>query len=109
MNQQADLRDQCFMRDNYRCQAAWIAPFVRCSAGLEADHIRNRSTHPHLKEQLANLQTLCAICHRVKTAEPWASTILGLYGAERKSRYEPIDEDTLEEAINIFTEAKRRL
>ena len=35
--------------------------------GLEVDHIKNRSTHPHLKMDVKNVQYLCKEHHFEKT------------------------------------------
>ena len=34
--------------------------------GLDVDHIKNRSTHPHLKMELSNVRYLCRACHQTR-------------------------------------------
>lgn len=87
------LRVLCFQRDEWRCRACgWEPDVVRdCRlAGIDAppaavvleelrraknarerhlhaDHILPIATHPGLRLELENLQTLCDWCHRCKT------------------------------------------
>lgn len=50
------------VRDNFTCK--------KCGGqGSDVDHIKKRSTHPELRYELTNLQTLCRTCHRKKHEE----------------------------------------
>lgn len=55
------LRLEALRRDGFAC--------VQCGARgrLEVDHIQPVRTHPALAFDLANLQSLCAPCHTLKT------------------------------------------
>lgn len=52
-----------FEKDNYTC--------VKCGETnkklLQADHIKMYATHPELRYDVQNGQTLCKSCHRLKT------------------------------------------
>ncbi|MGD0579546.1 MAG: HNH endonuclease [Bryobacteraceae bacterium] len=87
------LRIQCFLRDEWRCEACgWEPPIVEQFrlAGLgdlpvdvvldelrraklagerhlHMDHVLPIATHPGLRLDLGNVQTLCDWCHRRKT------------------------------------------
>ncbi len=54
------LRLRVFRRDGYRCQACG-----RLCAHPECDHIVSRADGG--TDELANLQTMCADCHKAKT------------------------------------------
>lgn len=56
------LRMQAKRRDGFRCVACG------CVGRLEVDHVKPVRTHPELRFDLSNLQTLCVRCHARKTA-----------------------------------------
>lgn len=62
------LRKQAILRDQFQC--------VDCGSvkDLEVNHIEPRCLNPELRLELDNLETLCKICHAVKTA--WLKTLL---------------------------------
>jgi transposase len=51
-----------YLRDNYTCQRCRSAK--QHQRGLHAHHIKSWSEHPELRTDLANLVTLCDVCHR---------------------------------------------
>lgn len=102
------LKKQCLERDGYRCQAQHIAPNIPCGGVLHVDHIRNRSTHPHLKFDLDNLQTLCWKCHMVKGDKVWAAKVLGVFGEEARDLLDPNEEET-QLAHDLWSNSKKRL
>jgi 5-methylcytosine-specific restriction endonuclease McrA len=59
-----EWRKAVFKRDNWTCVACKIRGGI-----LHADHIKMWSTHPHLRYEISNGQTLCKKCHRAKTSE----------------------------------------
>lgn len=62
------LRDDVFVRDNYTCQS--VGPdgrkCGRVGTDMEVDHIKPRSQGG--KDEMENLQTLCELCHAMKTS-----------------------------------------
>lgn len=57
-----EWRSEVFKRDDYTCRRCGVR-----GGRLEADHIKMLSTHPWLRYELHNGQTLCIKCHREKT------------------------------------------
>lgn len=55
------VRAQALKRDQYRCRFCGCS--VREKGQAHVDHIKRRTTHPHLALTLHNLQTLCSNCH----------------------------------------------
>lgn len=58
------LRYQAFERHGNKCQCCGISPSL--GAVLHVDHIKPKSTHPHLALDLNNLQILCSDCNMGK-------------------------------------------
>lgn len=59
-----EWRQEVFERDLYTCKNCG-----KRGGKLEADHIKPFSTHPELRFELANGQTLCEECHEQKTTK----------------------------------------
>ncbi|WP_329405416.1 HNH endonuclease [Nocardia vinacea] len=57
-------RPRALERDKYQCQLRYDVCTTRA---VEVDHIRNHAREGG--DELANLQSVCAACHQVKTAE----------------------------------------
>ena len=55
-------RQAVFTRDDYTCQLCGER-----GGKLNADHIKPYSLYPHLRLDLDNGQTLCVLCHVIKT------------------------------------------
>jgi len=108
MPERKEVVEATHKRSNYRCEAAWIAPEVPCSRGLDVDERIPRSGGGSPLDE-DNTQSLCRKDHTVKGLEVKAAEILGLYGEKRKNKHFPITEEDYEEAISRFTEAKKRL
>lgn len=53
-----DWRTAVFVRDDYTCQACGVR-----GGRLRAHHIKPWRTHPELRLEVSNGQTLCAPCH----------------------------------------------
>ena len=53
-----DLRRRALARDGYRCVVCHRS--IAAPGAARVDHIKPRSTHPHLGLVLANLRSLCA-------------------------------------------------
>jgi 5-methylcytosine-specific restriction protein A len=51
------LRLQCLIRDKFRCVVCGRS--VRGKGNARVDHIKPRSTHPHLALVLSNIRALC--------------------------------------------------
>ena len=81
----ADIREACFARDRHRCQAAELAPGCRHDR-LECDEIQGRGRRPGSHLVLDETQTLCWVCHRLKTDHPRIAALLGLYGDDEMQR-----------------------
>jgi hypothetical protein len=87
-----EVRDAVLARDNYTCALCGKKPKRR--GGLHLDHIRPRSTHPHLDLDPANLQALCASCNRHKhdyDGDDWRDVTLARKreARRRKARKSP--------------------
>ena len=54
-------------RDHWMCQQCLREGIETQPASPEIDHIKPANTHPHLRYDLDNLQTLCKRCHSRKT------------------------------------------
>ncbi len=54
-------------RDDYTCQICWL----RDPDVMEVDHRLCRALRPDLFQDLNNLWTLCANCHKRKTKNDW--------------------------------------
>lgn len=54
-----DWRSAVFLRDNYTCQECGIV-----GNKLQAHHIKSWKTHPELRWDMDNGETLCLVCHR---------------------------------------------
>jgi hypothetical protein len=100
------LREMAFKRDKYKCQAANLARGVKCYSALELDHIIPRGRGGN--DTLDNVWALCTKCHTVKHGEPWAATVLGLYGMKARENLDPSLND-MDVAASIFWEAKTKL
>lgn len=57
-------REAVFKRDDWTCQHCG-----KRGGDIQADHIKPFSTHPELRFELSNGQTLCLKCHKKRTAE----------------------------------------
>lgn len=55
------LRYQAFEKHGNKCQCCGTSPSL--GAVLHVDHIKPKSTHPHLALDLNNLQILCSDCN----------------------------------------------
>lgn len=56
-------KKQALIRDDFTCQICGLKdPEI-----VEVDHIKSKSLHPELKNDIDNLVTMCANCHRRKT------------------------------------------
>lgn len=100
------LRDMAFKRDKYKCQAESLARGIKCYASLELDHIIPKGRGGN--DTLDNVWALCTKCHKVKHSEPWASSILGLYGIKAREKLNP-SLNEIDIAASIFWEAKAKL
>lgn len=76
------VRQATFDRDNHRCVAAGFTPDVPCLPGIECDEIQGRGRRPGSHLDATATQSLCRICHLLKTDHPWLAGMLGLYGAD---------------------------
>ena len=57
------FRKEAKIRDNYTCQDCGLyEPEI-----MEVDHIKPKYKYPELRNELANLVTLCPNCHKRKT------------------------------------------
>lgn len=65
-----EWRQKVFERDNFTCQKCG-----KHGGDLEADHIKEFATYPHLRFELSNGRTLCQDCHYERT-----------YGYKRKAK-----------------------
>lgn len=54
-----DWRGAIFLRDNYTCQECG-----QVGGRLQAHHVKSWKTHPDLRHELSNGQTLCVECHK---------------------------------------------
>ena len=56
-------KKQALLRDDFTCQVCGLKdPEI-----VEVDHIKSKSLYPELKNDIDNLITMCANCHRRKT------------------------------------------
>jgi len=55
------LRAKALKRDHHTCR--FCGKSVKEKGQAHIDHIKRRTTHPHLALELSNLQTLCVKCH----------------------------------------------
>ena len=62
-------RKAIFERDDYRCMDCGER-----KGEIEADHIYSWAKYPRLRYILENGQTLCKICHKIKTRNSFIST-----------------------------------
>lgn len=79
------VRQATFERDHYRCVAGYLTSFP-CSLALECDEIHGRGRIPGSHLDLNETQTLCSLCHRLKTDYVQVATLLGLYGPDTRER-----------------------
>lgn len=68
-------RELVYKRDNYTCiwcfrKGGWNKEEKR-NIVLNADHIKPFSIFPELRLKLSNGQTLCKLCHKIKTKKDW--------------------------------------
>jgi hypothetical protein len=81
----AEVRSACFARDHYRCRAVELADGCQHDR-LECDEIQGRGRRPGSHLVLEETQSLCWVCHRLKTDHPRVAGLLGLYGDEEMRR-----------------------
>ncbi|WP_440767593.1 HNH endonuclease [Natronorubrum sp. DTA7] len=62
------VRDQILERDDYTCQTCGVTGNPDQEQSMEVDHIERIADGGHPLEE-SNLQTLCADCHKTKTAD----------------------------------------
>ena len=104
------VRDTTFQRDGYRCVARHLVPGVPCSAALECDEFQGRGREPGSHLDDTKTQTLCAICHRVKTDHPRVAGLIGLYGpVEQERRLAEEPHGALDAALADFAQLKARV
>lgn len=80
------VRQDTFARDGFRCVAGDFVPGVPCSEGLECDEAHGRGRRPGSHLDRAETQSLCPLCHRIKTDNPRTAGLLGLYGVDVRDR-----------------------
>lgn len=86
LGRRSDVVRATFERDGYQCVASRFVPGVPCSVALECDEFQGRGREPGSHLDDTKTQTLCALCHRVKTDHPKTAALLGLYGADELYR-----------------------
>lgn len=59
------LRYRVLAKSNRRCECCGASPMT--GAVLHVDHIKPRSTHPHLELDPNNMQILCEVCNLGKS------------------------------------------
>lgn len=77
------VREATFARDGHRCVASDFVPDLPCPKGsMQCDEIQGRGRRPGSHLDLDQTQTLCWVCHHLKTVYPRLAAMLGLYGAD---------------------------
>lgn len=56
-------RKKCLERDDYTC----VVCGLRDEEIMDVDHIKPKGTHPELRLEITNLQTMCPNCHKRKS------------------------------------------
>lgn len=102
------VRQDTFAREP-QCVAAGFVPSVDCPPGLECDEVQGRGREPGSHLDLDRTQSLCWVCHRIKTDEPRVAGLLGLYGAAERDRRRGEEPDALPEALATWARIKARL
>lgn len=104
------VREQTFQRDGYQCVARHFVPGVPCSAALQCDESQGRGREPGSHLDLNCTQSLCALCHRVKTDFPEISALIGLYGTiELERRFVVAEPADLPAALAEFAKRKAQV
>jgi hypothetical protein len=101
--------EEVHRRSGGRCEAAHIAPGVRCSVGLDSHEMASRGRKPGSQYDSEAQISICRKCHTVVGLEVKASEILGLLGEQGRLKHTPISEDDLVWAKEQFRKAKERL
>lgn len=100
----AEVRTATFARDGWRCVAHALVPSAPCTAGLECDEEQGRGRNPGSHLDPFATQSLCTICHRIKTERPAIAGVLGLYGLnERALRLDRIVTESGPAAAGVAT------